>query len=250
MIVDPLFWALAVPAVLLAGISKASGNGLGMLGVPLMALAVPPATAAAIMLPILCAIDLLGIWTWRGRADRAVLRSLLPAAMLGIALGTLAFSVLDVRWVKALLGIESVLFALHRIVARRTIAAAVPRAPSRWRGGFWGAVAGFTSTLAHAGVPPLMQYLLPLKLDKERLVGTTVTFFTVVNAVKLLPYGAIGLFDASGLATSLALAPLVPVGFAAGVRLVHRLSETVFHRVLVASLLLIGIKLLADALFG
>jgi uncharacterized membrane protein YfcA len=250
VISDPAFWAVGIPAVLLAGLGKAGGSGLGTLCVPLMALALPPAVAAAIMLPILCAMDLLGLWAWRGRADAAVLRTVVPGALLGIAIGALAFSWLDVRWVKALLGAESVAFALHRILARHAIAAAAPAAPSRWRGGFWGAVSGFTSTLAHAGSPPLMQYLLPLKLDKERLVATTVIFFTAVNFTKLVPYGAIGLLDASGLGASLALAPFVPLGYWAGVRLVRRLSEKVFHRLLVGSLLLIGIKLLYDAWVG
>lgn len=247
MLADPAFWATAVPAVLLAGLSKASGNGLGMLAVPLMALTMSPAAAAAIMLPILIAMDALGLWAWRGRADVATLKAVLPGAMLGIVLGALAFSSLDVRWVKAILGAESVAFALHRIVARHAIAAAAPRPQSAVRGGFWGTVSGFTSTLAHAGNPPLMQYVLPLKLDKERLVATSVIFFTVVNAVKLVPYGLIGLLDASGLTASLALAPFVPVGYWAGLKLVKVLPEQVFYRLLVGSLLLIGIKLLVDA---
>jgi uncharacterized membrane protein YfcA len=250
MIADPAFWAVGVPAVLLAGVSKASGNGLGMVAVPLMALAMSPATAAAVMLPILCAMDALGVWAWRGKSDAATLRTLLPGAMLGILLGTLAFFVLDVRWVKALLGIEAIAFAVHRLLARHAIAAAPPGLPSRASGTFWGTVAGFTSTLAHAGSPPLMQYLLPLKLDKERLVATTVIFFTVVNAVKLVPYGAIGLLDGSGLLASLALAPFVPLGYWGGLRLVKVLPEAIFHRLLVASLLLIGIKLLVDAIVG
>ena len=250
MLADPAFWAVAVPAVLLAGFSKASGNGLGMLSVPLMALAMSPAVAAAVMLPLLIAMDALGLWAWRGRADADTLRSVLPGAMLGILIGALAFSVLDVRWVKGLLGAEAVAFALHRIVARHAIAAAPPRPASRLAGGFWCAVSGFTSTLAHAGSPPLMQYLLPLKLEKERLVATTVIFFTVVNAVKLVPYGAIGLFDLSGLTASLALAPFVPLGYWAGIRLVKVLPETIFYRLLVGSLLVIGIRLLYDAFVG
>jgi uncharacterized membrane protein YfcA len=247
MIGDPIFWAAAVPAVLLAGISKASGNGLGMVAVPLLALAVAPPVAAGIMLPILCAMDLLGLWAWRGRADRAVLATILPGAMLGIAIGTAAFGLLDVRWIKGLLGVEAVAFALHRIVARHSIASRPPEPASHWRGGFWGAVSGFTSTLAHAGNPPLMQYLLPLRLDKERFVGTTVVFFTAVNAAKLLPYAWLGLFESTNLLASALLLPIVPLGYWAGIRLVKRLPEPVFYRVLVGSLLLIGVRLLHDA---
>ncbi len=253
MITDPAFYAVAIPVVLLAGVAKGSGNGLGIVAVPLMALVVSPATAAAVMLPILIAMDAmdaLGLWAWPGRADHDVLRTLLPGAMIGIVVGALVFKTLDVRWVKAILGVESLLFALNRVMARHAIAAAPALPPTRATGMFWGAVSGFTSTLAHAGNPPLMQYMLPLKLDKERLVATTVVFFTVVNLVKLVPYSMIGLFDLSGLATSLALAPAIPVGYWAGIRLVKLLSEQAFYRLLVGSLFLIGIKLCWDALAG
>lgn len=50
---DPSFYAVAVPAVLLMGISKSGfGSGFGALAVPLMALAMPVPQAAAIMLPL------------------------------------------------------------------------------------------------------------------------------------------------------------------------------------------------------
>jgi uncharacterized membrane protein YfcA len=81
MIADPLFYLLAVPAVLLAGISKGGfGGGLGILAVPLMSLAVAPPQAAAVMLPILCVMDLMGVWAYRGKWDRANMAILVPAA--------------------------------------------------------------------------------------------------------------------------------------------------------------------------
>jgi len=250
LITDLAFYAVAIPAVLLSGIAKAGANGLGILAVPMMALVVSPATAAAVLLPILCALDLLGLWAWRGRADWRVLRTLLPGAMLGIVAGSLVFFTLDVRWVKVILGAESILFALHRILAHRAIAARPARRPSHVHGGFWGALGGFTSTLAHAGSPPLMQYLLPLKLGRDTLVGTSVIFFTAVNAVKLVPYGLLGLLDTVGMATALVLAPAVPVGYWVGLRMVRALPEQWFQQLVVWSLLLMGIKLLWDGIAG
>jgi hypothetical protein len=74
------------------------------------------------------------------------------------------------------------------------------------------------------------------------------TWFDVLSNV--LAYGLLGLLDTGALATSLALAPVIPVGYWAGLRLVARLPEPVFYRVLVGSLLLIGIKLCWDAVRG
>ena len=145
---------------------------------------------------------------------------------------------------------ESLLFAAHRVIARHAIAERPGLPQSVLRGNFWGAVSGFTSTIAHAGSPPLMQYLLPLKLDKAQLVATTVIFFTAVNVVKLVPYGLLGLLDASALGTALVLEPAIPVGYWAALRLVHHLPERVFYWVLVGSLFLIGLKLCWDAFVG
>jgi uncharacterized protein len=236
--------------VLVAGIGKAGLAGLGVLVVPLMSLGMAPQHAAAVTLPILIAMDMIGLWAWRGRADWAVLRTVVPGALLGILIGGLAFSLLDVRWIKGILGVECVLFVLHRYFARAALAARAGLPPAWGAGSLWGAVSGFTSTIAHAGSPPLMQYLLPLKLDKERLVGTTVVFFTAINAVKLVPYGMLGLLDWSYLATAAVLAPAVPLGYWMGVHLVKRMPEQVFQRVLLGTLLVTGIKLCWDAIVG
>ena len=62
IISDPYFYAIAVPVVLLSGISKTGIPGLfGGMAVPLLSLVVPPLQAAALMLPILCCIDLFGL---------------------------------------------------------------------------------------------------------------------------------------------------------------------------------------------
>ena len=248
---DPtLFYALAALAVLLAGFSKASaGGGVGILAVPLMSIAIAPQHAAAIMLPILCALDLLGIWAYRGQSDFRIFRQLVPGALAGIVIGALVFKTLDVRWVKGLLGAECVIFALHRIIGTRRFEAMPGAAPDPVKAGFWSALSGFTSTLAHAGGPPLLQYLLPLKLDKMLLVATTVYFFTFVNYVKLVPYGLLGLLDLSNLRTSLLLVPVIPVGYWIGLKFTRLVPEKPFYAFINFSLLATGAKLLWDGLF-
>jgi len=62
---DPFFYPVAIFAVLIVGISKGGfGGGLGLLAVPVMALVISPLKAAAILLPILCVIDLFGLWAF------------------------------------------------------------------------------------------------------------------------------------------------------------------------------------------
>ena len=245
------FWLLAVAATVLVGMSKAGfGGAAGSLGVPLMALVVAPPFAAAVMLPILLALDAIGLVVFRGRSDAANLRIILPGAMIGIALGWLTFGQADARWIRLLIGIEALAFAFDRFRAARSTASIVWSAPKLASGVFWSALSGFTSFVSHAGGPPIMQYLMPQNMDKMRLVGTTVIFFSVVNFSKLGPYAQLGLLDLSNLGVSLLLAPAIPIGYFAGYRLLHAVDMRGFNLVTAWTLLAAGTKLVFDGLAG
>jgi len=246
------FYPVAIVAILLTGIAKGGfGAGAGGIAVPLMSIFIAPPEAAGIMLPILCAMDLFGVHAYRGRSSREHLRALLPGALVGIGLGALAFGTLPVDAIRLLLGVISVTFALNQgfgltaRIARRL--AARRGTPGPVAGAFWGAVSGFTSTLAHAGGPPFAIYMLPQRLDKTLLVSTSVVFFLVVNYVKLVPYGFLGQLNAGNLTASLVFAPLAPAGIWLGVWLHKRISEQAFYRVSYTLLFLTGTKLIWDA---
>src|SRR3712207_6272173 len=88
MLHDPWFYAAAIPAVILVGLAKGGfGGGVSVLGVPLMALAVPPIEAAAIMLPILLVMDVVALIAWWRVYDRRSLALLLPSSLLGVGIG-------------------------------------------------------------------------------------------------------------------------------------------------------------------
>ncbi len=246
MIADPLFYALALPAVMVTGISKGGfGGGVGVLSVPLMALAVSPFQAAAVMLPILCVMDVVGVWAYRGRWDRGQLRILLPVMLGGVALGTTTFRYFDADMLRLLLGAIAVGFTLRHWFARNA-ATRPPHTPSRWHGWWWGAVSGFTSFIAHAGGTPLNIYLLPQRLDRTAFVATKAALFMVVNYLKLVPYALLGQFSAENLATSAVLAPLAPIGIGLGIWLHRRVPEQLFYRLCYAFLFVAGLKLLGD----
>ena len=246
------FYAVAVVAILITGIAKGGfGQGSGGIAVPLMAIFIAPPEAAGIMLPILCAMDIFGVHAYRHSWSRVHVMIMLPGALVGIALGAFAFGSLPVNVIRALLGVISVTFALNqwlRLTERIARHLAGPRdAPGRVAGTFWGAVSGFTSTLAHAGGPPYAIYMLAQKVDKTLFVGTSAVFFLIVNYVKLVPYYFLGQLNFGNLATALLFAPLAPLGVWIGVRLHHRMSQRVFFNLSYSLLLVTGLKLLYDA---
>ncbi len=251
LIIDPLFYALAVPAFLLTGMSKGGfASGAGNLTVPLLSLVVPAPQAAGIALPMLCAMDLAGLKALWGKWSGREMLAMLPGAVLGIGLGGLAFGVLPERAVKGMIGVVILAF-LARTWWQKTRPVAPPKAtPSRVRGGFWGMLSGFTSTIAHAGGPPAAIYLYPLGLERQMLTATTVCFFGVMNWLKLVPYFFVGQLNPTNLVTALVLLPLAPAGVYFGIWLARRINDRAYYRLLYTLLALTGAKLLADGVMG
>lgn len=248
---DPWFYALAIPAVLITGISKGGfAGGAGNLLVPLMALSVPAPMAAGIALPLLCAMDVSGLKAWWGKWDKREMRVLIPGALAGILVGGLAFSLFSDRAIKAMVGLTTLAFLARTLwLARhRTAPAAAPHNPVK--GAICAAASGFTSTIAHAGSPPLAIYMYPRRLDRQVMAATTVVFFGVVNYVKLIPYALLGNLSAANLSTSLLLLPLAPVGVYLGIWLQKHVPDALFYKLLYALLLLTGVKLTWDGVFA
>lgn len=247
MITDPWFYAVAIPAVFLVGLSKGGfGGSIAMLGIPLMSLVISPIQAAAIMLPILVVMDMVGLVSYRGIYDARVLRIMIPGAMVGIFIGYLTAAWVTADHVKLIVGAVALTFSLNFWLGKRMHAAARSNhAPS---GLFWGATSGFTSFVSHAGGPPYQMYTLPLKLEKRLFAGTSIIFFSTVNMVKLIPYFLLGQFSLTNLTTSAALLPLAPVAILIGVWAVKKISQDRFYRITYAAVLMVSLKLIHDGL--
>jgi uncharacterized protein len=244
---DPLFLFLAVTSILISGISKGGfGGGLGILAVPLMALVVSPVEAAAIVAPLLCAMDLVGLRAYLGRWDKRILRLMIPGAVVGMVLAALVFDMITASGMRLFLGVIALGFALHYWTT--PLLGRLSPVMKPWMGPFAGALSGFTSFVAHAGGPPVQVFVLGLKLDKTVYVATTVGFFTMINYAKIVPYTAMGFFNEMTLVTSAALAPLALFGMWLGIRLHGTVKQATFYRICYAMLTLVGIKLLADGL--
>jgi len=249
IISDPMFYAVAVPAVLMVGISKGGfAGGIGLIAVPAMALTISPLQAAGIMLPILMVMDAIGVWAYRKKWDRRNLFLLLPGAIIGIGIGTATARFVSDDMVRLIIGSVAVLFTLHHWFSGGETRAA--QRPNAVRGTIWGAVGGYTSFVAHAGSPPFQVYMLPQKLDKSIYVGTSVMFFTVVNWVKLAPYAWLGQLAPGNLMTSAILLPLAPIGVVLGLWLHNIIPEKPFFRIVYAMIFVVGLKLLWDGFSG
>jgi uncharacterized membrane protein YfcA len=240
-----LFFTCAALAAVFIGLSKGGVPMIGMLGVPVLALMISPIRAAALLLPIYVITDIFGVWAYRRQFSLRNLAILAPAAIAGIGVGWTTASLVSDDLVTLLVGMIGLLYCLDLWRKRRRNLP--PRPADVPRGLLWGALTGFTSFVSHSGAPPYQMYVMPQRLSKLVFAGTSAILFAIINAVKLLPYWALGQLHAENLQIA---ALLFPIGIAAtliGVRIVQVISEETFYRLVAAGLFAVSLKLSFDS---
>jgi uncharacterized membrane protein YfcA len=242
---DPYFVAICVIAVFLVGLSKAGLlGGLGVIGVPLLAQVMPARDAAGMMLPVLLAMDVIAVYSYRREFDLRILKIMLPGAAIGTLLGWALWTVVSDVVVMLLVGVIALLFVIDAVFPIRK--ALIRPTPSTAWGRFWGAFAGFTSFVSHTGGPPFQIYVLPQKLSPTLYSGTNSVFFGIVNTAKLVPYFFLGQLSMRNLELSAMLAPVGIVGVLLGVWLVRRISVGIFYRIAYGLVFFLALKLIWD----
>jgi uncharacterized membrane protein YfcA len=243
LITDPLFYLLAIPCVMALGLSKGGFSGMGQMATPLLALIMPPLEAAAIFLPIMIVQDANALWVYRKEWNGRILAIMLPGAVIGItAAGLLAAYISDAA-VRAFIGGLTIAFVFYSWIGPTRVATEVGGG-SIPAGVFWGAFSGFTSTICQAGGPPYQMYVFAQHLPKMIYVGTTAIYLASMNAMKVVPYVALGQFSTKGLGTSLVLLPLALAANQLGFWLVRRVSHELFFKITLGVMFLISIELL------
>lgn len=247
---DTLYLLCAVIAVVISGLAKGGFAGIGALAMPIMALGVDPVRGAAIMLPILILQDAVSVWAYRRTWDASILKVMLPGGTVGVGLGWLFAARVSETAVLGALGLISILFAGQRLWVEHRSSAVLPSDSPGWVGFLFGTASGFTSQIAHAGAPPFHMWVLPKRLPRDMLVGTTTMMFAVLNWIKLPAYAALGQFTRPNLIATAMLVPVALVSTLAGVALVRRVDPARFYTLIYVLMMALGVKLVADAVMA
>ena len=242
-----VFFICAVISVIIVGISKSGfGAGLGILSLPLMASQSSINEALAILLPLLIAIDLVGLRRFIRNADWRILKIIIPPAIAGLLLGMIFFTAITPQVLTLSIGIFTLLFLIQNLAMSKMDVKETKSYP--WLGRAMGLTSGFTSFVAHIGGPPITVYMLREKLLPMVYTSTLGVFFTIINFGKLGPYAYLDLLNYRQLATSIILLPCVPIGVYFGFYLAKRISMKWYYRIVRFFLLVASIKLIADGL--
>lgn len=244
---DAGFWIAAVLAAVAVGMAKGGLPMVGMLAVPVLSLTISPVAAAGLLLPIYVLSDAFGLWVYRRAWDRRVVAIMAVGTTVGVALGWATASLVSERLVTGLVGAIGLTFSAATLLRGPD---GPPRPARVGPGLFWGVVTGFTSFVSHAGAPPYQVWVQPMGLPKAVFAGTATITFAYVNAIKLVPYWALGQLNAATLGTAVWLALPAALAVFAGARLVRVLPERLFFQLITWTLLAVSLRLLWQAASG
>ena len=249
MVLDFTFFALAIPAVIFAGVSKGGfGSGAAFAATPLLALILEPGAAIGVMLPLLMLMDVSALRPYWRQWDAEAAKVLIIGGVPGVALGALLYGFANPDVFRVLIGCIALGFVAFQIGRARRWIRAAKRPLGRIAGLVFGGIAGLTSFISHAGGPPAAIYLLSRPITKRTYQATTVITFWAINVVKFFAYLGLGLFDRQTLAADLFLAPFAVLGVYLGVVAHRMVPERLFFALVYVFLTITGTKLIFDAL--
>lgn len=237
-------FAIIALCAVLVGVAKTGIPGVGILVVPLMAMAMDARESVGVLLGILILADIFSAGYYRRHAQWGLIVRLLPVAFVGVVAGYFGLKVVDDGQLKPIIGVIVLgMLAINYWRDRNEVAdAAVPN--QWWFIGGIGFLAGLTSMMANAAGPVMIIYLLAMRLGKMEFVGTAAWFFFVINWMKV-PFSAnLDLMTAESVKLNLMMLPFIAIGAGAGILILRRIPQKAFK--IVVQILAVGaaVKLL------
>lgn len=237
-------WIALLGTGFLIGAAKAGIKGLGMLIVVIMATAFDPKASTGLVIPMLSMADLLAVRYYRRDVVWSYLWRLLPAAVVGIVIGTWVGDQIDAAtfrqvftWV-ILLGLGLIIWQERHPIRPERL-----RHPIVSMG--TGLAGGFTTMVGNAAGPVMSVYLLATRLPKVQFIGTAAWFFLIVNFIKM-PFH-IWVWETlswSSFTLNLYAIPAITFGFWIGLKIVAQIPEKAFRYFIIIITALTAIKML------
>lgn len=242
-------WALAIVAGLLVGFSKTGVAGMGILAIPLMAMAFGAKASVGTLLPMLIVGDVLAVSWYRRHAVWRHLLRLLPWVAVGLGLGYLALRPLKGPQMQLVLGVLILSLIVLQVVRSRLGDWMEHRLPHTW----WfsavvGILAGFATMLANAAGPIMVIYFLTRDLPKKEFIGTGAWFYLIVNLIKAPLFHTQGMITADSLLLNAWMAPAILAGAVLGIYALPRIPQGLFTRAVLVLALAASLYLTVSAL--
>ncbi len=237
-----MYVLLSLPAFFV-GISRGGlGGGFALAAAIISAQIFEPIKAAAFLLPLLIISDPLSVWIYRKNIYWNSIKILLPRIIIGVVITFFLINKISSAMISIIVGFLAIFLAVDGLT--RKLVKAPKKILHPTIGVFLGAIGGFSSFVIHSGLPPIAAYLLPLKLTRQKFMGTVALIFAITNIIKLFPYFLLGLFDKELVKLTLILIPITFLGIFVGKLVNNKISDQIFFFIIYTSVFFLGFRLI------
>jgi uncharacterized membrane protein YfcA len=240
------FLLMIAGVTFLISLSKGGLGGMaGSLSAPLMALVMPVNQVLGLLLPIMLLADIFSIALHWRRWNARLVWLLIPGGVVGVSIGTYFIINVSTQVLKIGLATIALLFVVYKLLETR-ILGSIKYQEKNWHGWLAGSTAGFTSAMAHSGVPPISIYLMLQNVTPRVFVATSVLFYALLNWIKVPFYYFTGMFDFQQIWQIAWVFPIVPFGVLIGRWLVTKVSKVVFDNIILVLLVITALLLIFE----
>lgn len=239
------YGAIALVFVLAGMVKGVVGLGLPTVAMSLLALMMPSAQAAALLVVPSLITNIWQIRPWHSAAP--VLRRMAPMQIgicAGTGFGAIVFGAPAGAWTAVLLGAVLVLYAVWGLFGKPLH---IGRSTERWMGPVVGAVTGTVTSVTGVFVVPAVPYMQSLGMTRDELIQAMGVAFTVSTLALGIALAANGMYSVSVAGTSAFMLVPALVGMSLGQRLRQRLSPAVFRICFFGSLAILGVYMILGA---
>jgi uncharacterized membrane protein YfcA len=234
----PAYWFLVGLGAFIIGLSKAGLKGIDMVNVALMAIVFGGKASTGIVLPLLCIADVMAVFYYNRHARWSHVWRLMPWMVIGIIIGVFVGKDLNEAIFRKVMALIIVMTALIMIFLEIRKTMIIPK--NRAFVGSMGLASGFTTMIGNLAGAFSNVYFLAMRLPKNDFIGTAAWVFLLINWFKL-PFQIIYWknINVDTLHTNLLVLPALIAGFWIGVKVVAKIQDDSYRRVVIA-LTLIG----------
>ena len=220
---------LAITATLLLGIGKSGIKGLGVVIVTLMAIVFGGKASTGILMPMMITADIFAVIYYHRHTQWYFLKKLLPMMVVGVILGVWLGNGISEVLFKQIMAVFILLTVVIMIWMDRTKTFGIPK---HWAfSSFMGLLSGVTSMIGNLAGSFASIYLLAIRLPKNEFIGTSAWLFFIINVFKL-PFHIFvwKTVNTETLQLNLILAPAIIIGFFLGIKLVKRINNDLYRK--------------------
>lgn len=224
---------LILLASFIIGLSKAGLKGIDMMNVTIMAIIFGGKASTGIVLPLLCAADIMAVIYYHRHAEWPQFWKLIPWMIIGVLIGVYIGKDLDELIFRRIMAVIIILTVAIMVVLEFRKNVTMP--DNKLFAATMGLASGFTTMLGNLAGAFSNIYFLAMRMPKNIFIGTAAWVFLVINFFKL-PFQVIYWknITLSSLQTGLLLLPALVSGFWAGIKIVAKIKDDSYRKVVIA----------------